>query len=198
MKYFLLIPLLFIILSCTNNDDSAQIEPTPNPVPSKENIYKFSNDYSILNQNFYKGPDGNEYPLEADVFFKKQWSFYNNPSIKTIELKNDSIIIVRENLYIEKYKFSKEGDNIIIEENAKKIVLGYMDQAKKSLSIYKNYKTYLIVLNKETNEIIQSKSSNYGKVIYDDFFPKIIPSPKKLTLNNEFIFWCNIEYVFIK
>ena len=78
-----------------NNDDIPNLEPTPEP--NKEEIYKSSTNYNILDQKYYRGSDGKEYTSEADVFFKKQWSFYNDPSIKTVQIKNDSIII-NENL----------------------------------------------------------------------------------------------------
>ncbi|MGV0923450.1 hypothetical protein [Empedobacter tilapiae] len=195
MKHLLLIPSLFIIFSCTNDDDSIPIK--PNPEPNKEEIYKFSNNYNILDLKYYKGTDGNEYAKEADTFFKKQWFFYNDPSIKIIHLKKDSIII-NENLSIQKYKYTKDGNNILIEKDRKKIILGYVDQTNKSLNIYKNFQSSLIISNKETNEILYSKGINYGKITYNDMFPLFISSPKVLTSKDEFVFWCNIEYTFTK
>ncbi|GEM52835.1 hypothetical protein [Empedobacter brevis] len=193
MRKLLLILSLFIIFSCNNDDDSAPIN--PNPEPNKEEFYKFSTNYTILDQKYYKGPGGNEYALEADAFFKKQWSFYNDPSIKTIQLKKDSVII-NENLSIQKYKFTKDGNNILIEEGGKKIILGSVDQINKSLSVYKNYQTSLIIKNKETNETLYNKGSKYGKITYNDIFPSVVSSPKQLTSKNEFVFWSNIEYTF--
>ena len=193
MKYLLLIPSLFIIFSCNNDDDSAPV----NPEPNKEDIYKFSANYTILDQKYYKGTEGIEYPTEADLFFKKQWSFYNDPSIKIIQLKKDSIII-NENLSIQKYKYTKDGNNILIDEGNKKVILGSIDQTKESLNIYKNYQTSLIIKNKETNETLYNKGSKYGKVTYNDIFPFVVSSPKQLTYKDEFVFWSNIEYTFNK
>jgi len=196
LQKLILIPSLFIIFSCNNNDDDIlTVEPTPEP--NKEDIYKFSNNYSILDQKYYKGTEGIEYPTEADVFFKKQWSFYNDPSIKIIKLKKDSIII-NENLSIQKYKYTKDGNNILIDEGNKKVILGSIDQTKESLNIYKNYQTSLIIKNKETNETLYNKGSKYGKVTYNDIFPLVVSSPKQLTSKDEFVFWSNIEYTFTK
>lgn len=195
MKYLLLIPSLFIIFSCNNDDDSLPVKPTPEP--NKEEIYKFSTNYNILDQKYYKGSDGKEYTSEADVFFKKHWSFYNDPSIKTIQIKKDSVII-NENLVVKKYKYIKDGNNILIKDGEKNVLLGYTDSSKKNLNIYKNYQTSLIISNKETNETLYKKGSNYGKVSYNDVFPLIISSPGELTSKNEFVFWSNIEYTFIQ
>jgi hypothetical protein len=195
MKYLLLIPTLFIVFSCNNDDDSIPLKPTPEP--NKEEIYMFSANYNILDQKYYKGSDGKEYTSEADEFFKKQWSFYNDPSIKTIQLKNDSVII-NENLIVQKFKFVKDGNNILIEDRGKNVLLGYTDSSKKSLIIYKNYQTSLIISNKETNETLYKKGSNYGKVSYNDIFPLIVSSPAELTSIDEYVFWSNIEYTFTK
>lgn len=192
LKSIIYFTFITIVMGC-NNDDTSVIDSTSES--NKEDIYKFSNNYTILDQKYYKGSDGLEYRSEADDFFKKQWSFYNDPSIKTIQLKNDSIII-NENLAIQKYKFTKVGNNIIIEEGVKKIILGYQDQSGKSLSIYKNYQTSLIIKNKETNESLFTKGSNYGTITYNDIFPALVSNPKELTSKNEFIFWSNIEYLF--
>ena len=115
-----------------NNDDIPNLEPTPEP--NKEEIYKSSTNYNILDQKYYRGSDGKEYTSEADVFFKKQWSFYNDPSIKTVQIKNDSIII-NENLVIQKFKFIKDGNNILIKDEGKNVLLGYTDSSKKNLNI---------------------------------------------------------------
>ncbi|WP_413533198.1 hypothetical protein [Empedobacter brevis] len=201
MKYLLLIPSVFILFSCSNNDDdSITVKPVipekPDPEIESKEIYTYSDTFTILDQKYYKGKNGNEYPSEADDFFKKQWFPYENPSIKTIELKKDSIII-NENLSIEKHKYTKDGNNILIEYGTKKIVLGYQDQAKKSLKIFKNYQTYSLI-DKETGASLYSKIHNYGKVSYNDIFPLVVASPKELTLEGEFVFWSNIEYQFNK
>ena len=194
MKKLFLISSIFIVFSC-NNDDIPNLEPTPEP--NKEEIYKSSTNYNILDQKYYRGSDGKEYTSEADVFFKKQWSFYNDPSIKTVQIKNDSIII-NENLVIQKFKFIKDGNNILIKDEGKNVLLGYTDSSKKNINIYKNYQTSLIISNKETNETLYKKGSNYRKISYNDVFPLIVSSPAELTSIGEYVFWSNIEYTFIQ
>ena len=195
MRYIIFILGLYIMFSCNNDDNSNLIDDIPET--NKYNIYKFSNNFTVIDQKYYKGDDGKEFTLEADAFFKNQWSFFNNPSIKTININKDSIII-NENLSVKKFKYTKEDRLLYINNGENIVVIGYIDVTTNYLSLYKNYQSSLIIKNKDTNETLYTKESNYGKVSYTDIFPKILSSPKALNSKNEYIFWSNIEYKFIK
>lgn len=190
----IILSLLIIVASCTNNDDGDFTKPTEPDVVNK-NMYSFSNSFNIIDLNYYKGDKGNEYPTEAESFFNSQWSFYSDPSIKTISFTNDSITI-NENLSIKKFKYNNENNIISVKENGNDLILGYLDAEKETFKLYKNFKSYYVILNEETNETLFSRSSEYGKINYNNMFPHILNNPKELTNNNEYIFWSNIEYIF--
>ena len=196
-KKLFLLPSLFLLLSCNNDDDSNVTQIIDPTEPNKENIYFFTQQYKPLDFTYYKGPNGAEYPNEANSFFEQQWSFYRDPSIKSVELKNDSLII-NENLAITKYKYKQENGFLIADENDKKITLAHVNQSGDSLKIYKNFQTFLIISDKSTNEIFHRKAVNYGKLQYDDVFPFVTSTPQDLTSVNEYIFWCNLSYSFKK
>jgi hypothetical protein len=190
----IILSLLIIVASCTNNDDGDFTKPTEPEVVNK-NVYSFSNSFNIVDLNYYKGDKGNEYPTEAESFFNSQWSFYSDPSIKTISFSNDSITI-NENLSIKKFKYNNENNIISVKENGNDLILGYLDAEKETFKLYKNFKSYYVLLNEETNETLFSRSSEYGKINYNNIFPHILNNPKELTNKNEYIFWSNIEYIF--
>lgn len=190
----IILSLLTIVASCTNNDDGDFTKPTEPEVVNK-NVYSFSNSFNIVDLNYYKGDKGNEYPTEAESFFNSQWSFYSDPSIKTISFSNDSITI-NENLSIKKFKYNNENNIISVKENGNDLILGYLDAEKEIFKLYKNFKSYYVLLNEETNETLFSRSSEYGKINYNNIFPHILNNPKELTNKNEYIFWSNIEYIF--
>lgn len=190
----IILSLLIIVASCTNNDDGDFTKPTEPDVVNK-NMYSFSNSFNIIDLNYYKGDKGNEYPTEAESFFNSQWSFYSDPSIKTISFTNDSITI-NENLSIKKFKYNNENNIISVKDNGNDLILGYLDAEKETFKLYKNFKSYYVILNEETNETLFSRSSEYGKINYNNMFPHILNNPKELTNKNEYIFWSNIEYIF--
>jgi len=135
---------------------------------------------------------GNPSNPDAEQYFNKQWSFYNDPSIKSITIKKDSII-VNENMAVKKYKY-ENNNNVITVNN--KTILGTIDTKDNTFRLFKNYTSYYIISNKETNETLFSRASDYGKINYDNIFPKLLNAPTNLTDANEFIFWSNLEYVF--
>lgn len=191
--------ILFTILTSCSSDDNSTITSTesePIPEPIKENIYIFSKNSKTIDLNYYKGDKGEEYPEEAEDFFKKIWSFYNDPLIEKIELRNDSIIINKSNI-TEKYRYSKNGNDIIIYDNKEKIIIGSLDEKTNNLKIYKNFQSFFFY-DENTSESFSSKKSNYGKINYNDIFPLIKSNPKDLKSKEDYIFWGNIEYSFKK
>ena len=199
MKKLVLLPLIFILFSCQEDEQIFEVEkpvtpiiPEPNPTPNENSVYVFDNAYDFAELKYYKGADGKEYSNEAQSFFKSQWSTYTDPSIKNITLKKDSIIITQEQVTT-KYKFRIENENIITDDERKQVLGKKVNE--KELTFYKNFVTYNVV-NTETQETFYGKNINLGAVSAKDIFPRIVAAPTNLKANNEFVFYGNLSYKF--
>lgn len=192
----------FVIFSCQEDEATTPVKEQPtspqptNPQPTETEIFKFDKKVSILDTHYYKGPDGKDYPAEAETFFKKTWTLYENPSVKSIELKKDSIII-NEELKTSKYKSTVEENNLYVTDGSRKILLGRIDKTTNSFYLFKNFQSYAVV-DKTTGANSSSTGSNFGKITKENIFPRIVSKPEDLTQTGEYVFWNNIEYKFIK
>lgn len=196
LKKLLPILTVFIILSC--NDDEVNSESFIPPIeqPTQSQIFTFDKNISILDTHYYKGPDGNDDLGEAESFFKKTWTFYEDPSIKSIELKEDSIII-NEELRVSKFKSTLDQNDLYVQDGTRKLLLGRIDKITNTFYLFKNFQSYAVV-DSENGSSSSCKNSDFGKITKDNIFPRIINKPEDLTQNGAYVFWNNVEYRFIK
>ncbi|MDM1546695.1 hypothetical protein HX096_02330 [Empedobacter falsenii] len=187
----------FVIFSCQEDEATTPVKEQPtNPQPTETEIFKFDKKVSILDKHYYKGPDGKDYPAEAETFFKKTWTLYEDPSVKSIELKKDSIII-NEELKTSKYKSTVEENNLFVADGTRKLLLGRIDKATNSFYLFKHFESYVVV-DTENGGSAYGKSSSFGKITKDNIFPRIIDKPESLKQEGAYVFWNNVEYKFIK
>ena len=192
----------FVIFSCQEDEATTPVKEQPtspqptNPQPTETEIFKFDKNVSILDKHYYKGPDGKDYPAEAETFFKKTWTLYEDPSVKSIELKKDSIII-NEELKTSKYKSIVEENNLYVADGTRKLLLGRIDKATNSFYLFKHFESYVVV-DTENGGSAYGKSSSFGKITKDNIFPRIIDKPESLKQEGAYVFWNNVEYKFIK
>ncbi len=192
----------FVIFSCQEDEATTPVKEQPtspqptNPQPTETEIFKFDKNVSILDKHYYKGPDGKDYPAEAETFFKKTWTLYEDPSVKSIELKKDSIII-NEELKTSKYKSTVEENNLYVADGTRKLLLGRIDKATNSFYLFKHFESYVVV-DTENGGSAYGKSSSFGKITKDNIFPRIIDKPESLKQEGAYVFWNNVEYKFIK
>lgn len=195
MKKLLPIFVVFVIFSCQEDEVTIPVKEQPtNPQPTETEIFQFDKNVSILDAHYYKGPDGKDYPTEAETFFKKMWTLYEDPSVKSIELKKDSIII-NEELKTSKYKSTVEENNLYVTDGSRKILLGRIDKTTNSFYLFKYFESYAVV-DTETGSSFSGKSSDFGKITKDNIFPRIIDKPEDLKQNGVYVFWNNVEYKF--
>ncbi len=192
----------FVIFSCQEDEATTPVKEQPtspqptNPQPTETEIFKFDKNVSILDKHYYKGPDGKDYPAESETFFKKTWTLYEDPSVKSIELKKDSIII-NEELKTSKYKSTVEENNLYVADGTRKLLLGRIDKATNSFYLFKHFESYVVV-DTENGGSAYGKSSSFGKITKDNIFPRIIDKPESLKQEGAYVFWNNVEYKFIK
>ncbi|MDM1061397.1 hypothetical protein HXZ62_02330 [Empedobacter falsenii] len=192
----------FVIFSCQEDEATTPVKEQPtspqptNPQPTETEIFKFDKKVSILNTHYYKGPDGKDYPAEAETFFKKTWTLYEDPSVKSIELKKDSIII-NEELKTSKYKSTVEENNLYVADGSRKVLLGRIDKTTNSFYLFKHFESYAVV-DTENGGAASGKSSSFGKITKDNIFPRIIDKPESLKQEGAYVFWNNVEYKFAK
>lgn len=202
MKKLIPIFAAFVIFSCQEDEVIIPVKEQPtspqptNPQPMETEIFKFDKNVSILDAHYYKAPDGKDYPAEAESFFKKTWTLYEDPSVKSIELKKDSIII-NEELKTSKYKSTVEENNLYVADGTRKLLLGRIDKATNSFYLFQHFESYAVV-DTENGGSAYGKSSSFGKITKDNIFPRIIDKPESLKQEGAYVFWNNVEYKFIK
>ncbi|RNL75222.1 hypothetical protein ED312_21805, partial [Sinomicrobium pectinilyticum] len=65
------------------------------------------------------------------------------------------------------------------------------------LYLFKKYLAYLIVTDKDNNEVVYEKSNDFGIITEEDIFPVVIDAPSDLIQEEEYIFWGTIRYKFV-
>ncbi|RNL83917.1 hypothetical protein ED312_14510, partial [Sinomicrobium pectinilyticum] len=90
-----------------------------------------------------------------------------------------------------------EKNDVFIYQGDKKILIGQVQNGNKELYLYKKYLAYLIVTDKDNNEVVYEKSNDFGIITEEDIFPVIVGSPSDLIQEEEYIFWGTIRYKFI-
>ncbi|WP_291073900.1 hypothetical protein [Empedobacter sp. UBA5987] len=197
MKKLLPFFAAFVIFSCQEDEVTTPVKEQPtNPQPTETEIFKFDKNVSILDAYYYKGVNGKDYPAEAEAFFKKTWTLYEDPSVKSIELKKDSIII-NEELKTSKFKSTIEENNLYVTDGSRKILLGRIDKTTNSFYLFKHFESYAVV-DPENGSSASGKSSSFGKITKDNIFPRIIDKPESLKQEGAYVFWNNVEYKFVK
>ncbi|MGS2761457.1 hypothetical protein [Sinomicrobium sp. M5D2P9] len=193
MNRLVFIPFIVLLLSCSNNDDDSPVDPVD---PVDNNNFVFDSTYEITEAKHFAGPEGEEVEGDGTAFLKKEWSFYKDPGVLEINFKEDSIQI-RTEPAVYAYRYEVEKNDVFIYQGDKKILIGQVQNGNKELYLYKKYLAYLIVTDKDNNEVVYEKSNDFGIITEEDIFPVIVGSPSDLIQEEEYIFWGTIRYKFI-
>lgn len=192
-RLLLLLPFIGLVLSCSNNDDENPVDPID---PIENNTFVYDHKYEITEVRHFVGPEGKELGGDGTTFLQKEWSFYEDPGVLEIIFKEDSIQITAEPT-IYTYKYELEKSDLFIYNNDERILIGQVQDDKEQLYLFKRYLAYLIITDKDNNEVFYEKNNDFGIITEENIFPVVIDSPSNLTMEEEHIFWSNISYKFI-
>ncbi|MGS2764746.1 hypothetical protein [Sinomicrobium sp. M5D2P9] len=193
MNRLVFVPFIMLLLSCSNSDDDSPVDPVD---PVENNTFVYDNTYEITQAKHFVGPGGEEVEGDGSVLLKKEWSFYKDPGVLEINFDEDSIRVHTEPT-IYTYKYEVEKNDLFVYQEDKKVLIGQVQDDNKELYLFKKYLAYLIITDKDNNEVIYEKSNDFGIITEEDIFPVVIDSPSDLIQEDEYIFWSTIRYKFI-
>ncbi|WP_417888064.1 hypothetical protein [Zunongwangia sp.] len=126
------------------------------------------------------------------VNYSEAFIYDNFYEIKNLELEGNSDHNIEYS-----YKLDINKNQLSIFKKDKDVQIGKIVN-ENELVIFKNYLSYLVMIDKNNNEIRYGKSNDLGLIEKKDIFPRIINSYSDLNEDEEFILWSNIAYKFVR